>query len=43
MYVGGGGCDDKEWDLNWEHPLPRVLEYKRTSDMEDVDATVFRA
>jgi hypothetical protein len=20
-------CDNKEWDLNYEHPFPRVLRY----------------
>ncbi len=29
--------------LNWEHPFPRVLGYKRRSDLKEVDIKEFRA
>jgi hypothetical protein len=32
-------CDNKEWDLNYEHPLPRVSGYLRVSDITEVDIT----
>ena len=35
-------CDTKKWDLNWERPLPRVLGYKRRSDIKEVDVMEFR-
>jgi hypothetical protein len=28
--------------LNYEHPFPRVLEYKRVCDIMEVDITEFR-
>ena len=28
---------NKEWDLNWEHPFPRVLRYKRRNNIKEVD------
>ena len=32
----GGKCDNKEEVLNWAHPLPKVLGYKRKSDIREV-------
>ena len=32
-------CDNKEWDLNWEHPFVGVSGYKRRSDIREVDIT----
>ena len=29
----------KEWDLNWEHPFPRVSGYERRSDIKKVEIT----
>ena len=34
--------DNKEWDLNWEHLFPRVLGYKKKSDIKEVDDREFR-
>ena len=34
-------CDNKEWNLNWEHVFPKICEYKR-SDIKEVDSTEFR-
>ena len=34
--------DKKEWDLNWEHPFPRVSRYKTRSDIKEVDITEFK-
>ena len=28
-------CDNKEGDLNWAHPFPRVLEYYKGSDIKE--------
>ena len=28
-----GECDNKEEDLNWARPFPKVLGYKRGSDI----------
>ena len=33
----GGTRDNKEWELNWEQPFPRILGYKRKSDIKEVD------
>ena len=33
----GGKRDNKEWDVNWEHPFPRVSGYKRRGDIKKVD------
>ena len=27
LWYKGEKCDNKEWDLNYKHPFPRVLEY----------------
>jgi hypothetical protein len=35
--IHGRECDNKEGGLNWEHPLHRVLGYKRRSDVEEGD------
>ena len=35
-------CDNKKWDLNYEHPFPRVLGYKRVYDIMEVDIMKFR-
>ena len=35
------GRDKHEWNLNWERPFPRVLEYKK-NDIKEVDTTEFR-
>ena len=39
---GGGGCDNKEWDLNWDHPFPEVLGYNRREDIKEIDITEFK-
>ena len=37
-----GGKRDKEWlRLSWEHPFPRVLEYKRRNGIKEVDIMDF--
>jgi hypothetical protein len=38
----GGKRDNKEWDFNWEHSFPRILEYERKSDIKEVDIMEFR-
>jgi hypothetical protein len=38
----GEKCDNKEWDLNYQHPSPRVLGYYRVCDIMRVDITEFR-
>ena len=35
----GGKCDNKKGDLNWAHPLLRVLGYKRRNDINEGDIT----
>ena len=37
----GGKCDNKKGDLNWEHPFPRIWEYKRGSDIKEGDIMEF--
>ena len=37
-----GGCDNKEGDFNWEHPLPRVLGFRRRSDIKEGDTMEVR-
>ena len=34
--------DNKEWNFYWEHPFHRVLEYKRSRDIKEVDNTDYR-
>jgi hypothetical protein len=38
----GKKCDSKEWDLNEEHPFPRVLGYQTTTNITRVDIMKFR-
>jgi hypothetical protein len=38
----GGKHEANKWDLNWEHPFPRVLRKKRSSGIEHVDTIKFR-
>ena len=38
----GGKYDNKEGDLIWEHPFPKVSGYKRGSDIKEGDITVVR-
>ena len=38
----GGNCDNKEGILWYEHPFPRVLGYKRGSDIKEGDITKVR-
>ena len=38
----GGNCDNKEGILRYEHPFPRVLGYKRGSDIKKGDITKVR-
>ena len=38
----GGECDNKDWDLNREHPFPKVLGYKRRKGIKEVDVTEFK-
>ena len=42
VYVCVGRRDNKEWNVYWEYPFPRVLGYKRRSDFKEVDNTEFR-
>ena len=39
LWCMGGECDNKEGDLKWEHPVPRVSGYKRRSDVKEGDIT----
>ena len=39
LWYIGGRCDNKEGGLNWEHMFPRVLGYKRRSDIIECDIT----
>ena len=39
----GGKRDNKDWNLNLEHPFPRVSRYKRKSDIKEVDIMEFKA
>jgi hypothetical protein len=39
MWYMGGNHDNKEWDLNQKHPFPKVLGYKRWSDIKEVNIT----
>ena len=34
--------DNKEWELNYAHPFPRVSGYQRVSDIMEVDISEFR-
>ena len=38
----GEKCDNKEWDLNYEHLFPRVSWYKSVIVIMEVDITEFR-
>jgi hypothetical protein len=42
MIYKGGKCDSKEGDLTCEHIIPRVLGYKKRSDVKGVGITEFR-
>ena len=42
VWYKGENCDNKEWDLNYKNPLPRVSGYWRVSDIMEVDVTEFR-
>ena len=35
-------CDNKEGDLSWEHPFPRVSGYKRGSYIKEADILEIR-
>ena len=37
-----GKCENKEGDLNWAHPFPRVLGFKRDNDIKEGDNTEVR-
>ena len=36
-----GKCDNKEGDLNGAHPFPRVMGYKKGSDIMEVRVQLF--
>ena len=38
----GEKCDNKGWDLNYEHPFPRVSGYYGVSDIMEVPIMEFR-
>ena len=42
IYVGVETRDNQEWNFYWEHPFPRVSQYKRRCDIKEVDITEFR-
>ena len=37
-----GKCDNKEGDLNWAHPFPKVSGYKSEADIKEGDITEIR-
>ena len=39
-YMGEKG-KNKEWDLNSKHPFPKVLGYKKRSDIKEIDIIEF--
>ena len=42
LWYMGGKCDNKDWDLNCEHPFSKVSGYKRRSDVKEFDIMEFR-
>ena len=34
--------DNKEWNLNWEHPFLKILGYERRSDIKKVGNAEFK-
>ena len=37
-----GKCDNKEGAIDWDQPLPRILGYKRGSEIKEGDTTKVR-
>ena len=43
LWCKGEKCDNKEWDLNYKDPFPKVLGYYIVCDIMEVASTEFRA
>ena len=42
LWYTRGKCENKEGDLNWAHPVPRVSGYKRGSHITEGGIRRFR-